>query len=1318
MPPRPTFGDTIEQSLVGALLAELADSTDVEPWLALLDRAVDDPSDPRGFEAGAAALDALVGSAQAFTSVSADAGAFRSRDHFDLATKRLTRAWERAAPSEGAKAAPEQVALRGLIARAVHELAMFAGDEAAAKTWAGRRGCATEATVVGPLASEAFLGLDSPPVVARTGPLGATYPGLGPFAAKVSPETVVSAECELWVGTAGILNGTREVAMDLEVARETRVTFALDSSAAATVDVGGMPLLRSTADALRGAGMRFGDVVVPAGRTRVVVKVARRDAGARLELDAWGDDGAAIALVAPKVGDAATGVGTSPQAFGLVDPGASARWSLDGARAGTEPASLALTAAAMGGLGARHRAEHLLEGRAKPALVDLPKVELKGGLFRNAAAWKEFLAQQKERAKAFPRAELATELLFARAASHVRDLPPSRLAEELRASAKRLLHYFPRAWEVRLLEASNLRDRKSGADGSIEALRALGLESAEVEEGLFTLEVGAADPMALASIAVMADEFGLVDVAESAYAKVAEAAPQSPLAAELDDKLHLRVGADLVTTACSGAGPRDELDCWQALTNVGRHQDALTELERLRRLRGAPQSYRQHEISSRLHLGDSAGALAAYDATRPTERRALDLLGFFAATGRTDDARARFERDRHEAADTPYSFLTLSRMLGLSPDPSIRFEPKGVALVEADRKQPFLPGAGTAVLEHTEEYEIDLTGLVHYLGYDLRRVSGTTDVAMGTGILAPHVEGMASSSLLRRRIHKKDGRVLEPDHTSGGMQGDTDLSQLEAGDYVEHLYEGWALPTKSAHLTLDTPDLLPERTSVHHARIDLRRPRAVAMTLWSHPLLGKAEEAIEGDMVRTTWKLDDAKPRSLEANVSSEEQNVGISLGTRTWEQLGATVRDVLAGAIDTDPYVGRWAKQVLADASLDPATADKLALVQALVTASGKKIRSAYGQLTDFQAVYGGSPGSPRMSLELGEGSRAWVLYRALSEIGIPAELALAETRPYTVEGHPARPGRFNRTLVVAKLGAPHGDQWIDADVEGPPLPVGHVSPELRGRMAMLGSGSVVKVEGSAAELSDEIDLRVAVDEQGDAKGTLTLLLRGRSAQMLSDALERVAGSERRELLRDVATSWLPKADVEDASVSSEQGSFEVRLRAEVRLSGFARPLGRDGKTWVLPGFEPMHFTGSGSSTLASQLATSGTRQSALTISSTQLYHLRRRVELPAGATVVVSSTPLEVTHGPLSASRTGKYGSIVEEDFRLSLVSSTVSVADYAAFVERVRSVDDGFLAGIRVSNPTAKAPKATKPQAPPSPTPAKPAKGSKQAPKPKKK
>jgi hypothetical protein len=226
--------------------------------------------------------------------------------------------------------------------------------------------------------------------------------------------------------------------------------------------------------------------------------------------------------------------------------------------------------------------------------------------------------------------------------------------------------------------------------------------------------------------------------------------------------------------------------------------------------------------------------------------------------------------------------------------------------------------------------------------------------------------------------------------------------------------------------------------------------------------------------------------------------------------------------------------------------------------------------------------------------------------------------------------------------------------------------------------------VEASAEADVDEIDVRLVLDETGDAHGTFTAILHGAPAQQLAQALEVVVGSDRDQLLRNVVLGWLPFADVREVTLSSDEGSWQFSLRAEVDIVGFARPESRKAPIFGLAGVEPIHvvYPRPGAETLANRYGGQAGRTTALAIDRPQLYHLRRRIELPPNAKGVKLPAPLEVTSAELVASRKSEQaGNVLTEDFRLNLPVGTVDVASFDAFLAAVQRVDDGFRHGIVV-------------------------------------
>jgi len=836
--------------------------------------------------------------------------------------------------------------------------------------------------------------------------------------------------------------------------------------------------------------------------------------------------------------------------------------------------------------------------------------------------------------------------------------------------------------------------------------------------------------MELVFAATRAHRAGLRDIEQASYQALEHVAPGSALLADVDAVIHWRLGDDLVRAACAGGTSRAGTRCLQAHSSRGDLHSALEELNRLRVLRGNPDYGRETELSLWLAHGELERALAVYH-SMPAVQRSLAVLGAaveWAGAMPTSHAsasassakgnaasspgasllkqsRADFVRDLRLGRDAPFAYEPLGRLLGVMPDPAAELDREGRDIVARDRAEAFLPGAATAVLRHLERYELDGSGLLYYRVYDLRRVSGTTDVAEGAASNGPTIEGRSVVRLLRQRIHKRDGRVLDPDPQATGAQGHTELTQLESGDYVEILSEGWALPEDSGQIVVDTADLLPLRTSVREAEIRFTRPKDLPLALWTHSLLGAAEsEPARGsgsaapgpsalgalgpakpvELVTSVWRLSDQAPRRIEEGVAPLEARVGLSFGTDSWQRISASIAERLRSLDESDPYVAQWVHEVVGTEPLAP---DKQ--VGRLVAAVGRKIKEADAEsLSDFVGSVGGGAQreTARTFLEQGRGSRTWVVHRALRELGIPSRIVVSETDPFSASaGFPAHVGRFRHPLVLAELGG--NRLWIDADVSGPPLPPGTVSPELRGRKAMQATGELLTVEGAIGLEPDEIDIRLGLDPSGDASGTFTALIHGEAAQQLADQFDLVVGSERTELLRNVVLGWMPWADVREVTLSSEVGSWLVAVRANVAVPGFAQPEGRDGHTWSLPGMDSVHavYPKPEATTLGARFTAQGGRSSDLSIDTPLLFHVHRRIDLGPGTDAFRMPKPIEIKGKHIDAARTmTQSGATLEEDFRLNLPAGTIPLGDFEQFASEVQLIDDGFLHGTQIRAP----------------------------------
>ena len=1093
-PPSATSADT----LAIAQQRELRDALSPQSYLMALGDAVATPHDPLSLPVALAAIDALVfREVRGLAPGTEHAIAQRSADGLARTAYDLRYTWHRAAASP---------LVRGLIADALHHLAMRVGDADAAIKWRRRAGCPATATVIGPVGFPPLSRVGVASVVPAHEALPGSFKGLAPFATTVSPEIVFADKCAINVNEVSPLRGVRAVVIDVDNPREQELWLALGASSAAKVWIGGKPIVERSYDKGGSPTQHFARAKVQAGVVRIVVQLAQNHDGTLMSFQLWNAKGEALMPLAAQVGAVAP------------------------ARA------LSVT-----------RVDVTADGPATTNAAALLAV----GDARGAA---QLLETTEERSPLL-------SLLRLRAIEAARLIPQNQMTLSLEGTAESALEACGDCWELRVAAARMAQQRQGHGTGAYAALDKLGVAATG---DAWRRELS---PMELMFVAQTASAAGLADIARAAYDALEPTLRGSMALADLDVQLFRRLGQDRVDAACSGGTSRASTLCLQAHIARSDYRALFAELARLRRLRGTPAILRDIEMQQLLVRGDSESALRIYGALPPA-RRSLALLGVALGDDEaTAQAKRLFAQDMLSAAGAPFGFEPLARLLGVVADPARRFDSEGAELVARDRDSAFLPGAGTAVLRRSERYDLEETGLLRWVIYDLRRVSGTIDVASGTWMGTPTVTGRSTSRVVRRRIFKQDGRVLDPDPTARGRQGSTELSQLQTGDYVEALIVGWTLPEASGQLVVDTPDVLPLRTSVRQGDITLSRPVSIDMKLWAHPLLGQGQTTTEGAVRQTVWSLRDQLPRRFEEGVPPLEARVAISFGTDSWQRIAQAVADRFRALDESDPFMVRWVQRAVGDAASEK---DRVA---ALVAAVGKTIRrSDPSALGDFVATLGGGSQreTARWIIEKGAGSRSWVVHRSLRALGLQSEIAVSEARPFSAAPNfPPHPGRFTHPLVRVTIdGRP---TWIDADVEGPPLPPGRVSPELRGRQALLANGQIITVDAHAADDIDKIVVRLALDEGGVASGTAKLALFGRPAQQLAEALETAVGSRRDELLRNAVLGWLPWADVQKTTLTSAAGGWELAIEADVKIVALARPESRDGKRFSLPGIAPL---------------------------------------------------------------------------------------------------------------------------------------------------
>lgn len=1117
-----------------------------------------------------------------------------------------------------------------LVSSARLALAERRGDAKVASEMRQRSGCVQNVTLAGPVAFGNIAAVkDAGNFDKADAPVPAEIAGPGPFLAKLVPQKATSFGCWLPLYAHTNARGVREVVVDVDVPKGGVIGVGLKTTTAATLRVGGLVAIDRPYAMGPALTSSFARVEVPSGTLRVVARVGFDQDLQSMQLGVWGPDGKPLAAKAPEVG----------------------------ARANVTAKKVL---PAWGRATVAHGPDVLVDALGALAARDFRAAE---SLLHDAAAAEK--------------APLETLLTYARAVRLVRDLPSVKSSERARTAYERVLDAAPQSWEAAIEHAVLAGARRGSAEARLEIL-------ADLEK---TRAKNATSQPALldAFEAATAGLEHVYDRSSAAFAKAKGPLAGTPLLRAVERAAFERTGRDLATFDCDMTQPDDKtsLACHRAYVTVGDRAAAEKELERLRALSGSSQLYLSLSSRDALEVGDFPRASKIFDAMNPGDRQ---LSTLFALKGKA--AVPEMFKLAPIARDAPTVIPSLLRASG--DDPLKAFEGIAEKATQEGAGGNTLANAATAILAHDERYDVSESGLVHFTLLDVRRVMGTTDVEANAQANGPMLFGRDSMRVLRRRIFKKDGRILLPERNPNAAQSHADLSQLEAGDAIEAIYEGWGLPGDWGNLGIDTPDLLPERTAVRDARIELRYPSSLKTSMWSHAMLGKPQESSDGGKRVMVWHMKDHPVRRLESGVPKMDRSVMVSFSTTTWTDVAKGARETVASLDAPSPEVTAWAKEA-------GGGKEGRALVEAIVLESGKSVKEATGvALSDLgmAGAHGGQGVTARTVLATHEGTRTWLIVRALRELGVPTDIVIAENEPFSDSAaFPPHFGRFMHPLAVAHVtaGGKTEDVWIDADVPGPPLPAGRISPELRGRNALFADGKIAPLPAVGGGVErDEIDIRLAVDEKGDAKGSLTVLLRGRSAQDVAEALVRIVGLERQRALRGIALAWVPFATVEKVELSSSEGSWQIAIRAELTAPAYAQIEGQKpgSRSWILPGIDPVHyvFPRPYVSTLGSTYASVGARQNALAINHATQYHVRRRVELPAKASIVRLPGPFD-GKGPLLAAqrKASVNGVTIEEDFTLDVTTGTVPRDRYDEFVGQVHRTDDAFRASTRVKPPT---------------------------------
>ena len=376
------------------------------------------------------------------------------------------------------------------------------------------------------------------------------------------------------------------------------------------------------------------------------------------------------------------------------------------------------------------------------------------------------------------------------------------------------------------------------------------------------------------------------------------------------------------------------------------------------------------------------------------------------------------------------------------------------------------------------------------------------------------------------------------------------------------------MPGDTGDVGIDTPDMLPERTAVHDATIELRLPAGCAARCGPTPSSARPTERAEGDDARPDLARSSTTPaRRVEDGVPEMDRSVARELLDRRVGQLARALRETMASLDEHEPEVAAWAREAAGSGRLASDARDGRRR-RGRRGQGAARIRRGRAQRLRGRRRDGRRRPTARTFLASHDGSRSWLIVRALRELGIAERARRRRERP--VQRRPGvppalralhPPARSWRTSTARTCGStptsrarrcpPAASRPSSAAASRSP-PTGRIAPLPATRRATTSA-----TRSTCASRSTR---------SGDARGHLRhhparTRRAGARRGAREDRRRRAAARapRRRARVAPVGERRRGAARVERGQLAGEPARRRERRAATRRLEG--------AKTWLLPG-------------------------------------------------------------------------------------------------------------------------------------------------------
>jgi tetratricopeptide repeat protein len=647
--------------------------------------------------------------------------------------------------------------------------------------------------------------------------------------------------------------------------------------------------------------------------------------------------------------------------------------------------------------------------------------------------------------------------------------------------------------------------------------------------------------------------------------------------------------ADQVATRIKKLDPDAEVDLDRALARHD-YKEAIAELERLEKRRPD-----RKEIAGRIaevlaRSGDPSAAAHEIEkalAKQPRDSRARFRLADRAyAKGEPSALRRALAAALQAGAASDELRAAIDLLEGATDLEPYRQDGRAVIReFEAwEKGGHHMDGTAARVLDYAAIWVHD-DGSSEMLEHEIQKIQSQEAINSESETEPP------SGLVLRLRVIKPDGRVLEPEPIAG--KPTLTLPNLEVGDYVELEHVTSQVGDGAKGRQYSSPHWFFREADKGYWRSEfvVITPGRKELEIETRGNVPPAQSKQVGTFVERRWRVDLSPPADLEPDsppITEFLPSVRVGWGI----SLDATLVRLVDLAED--------------DAPLDPRLRAKaLEIVRGVPErATDERARRLYRWVVEH--VQDGKETDGRRVIAGGSGSRQAAFRYMGRLIGVESQLALVKNRLATPPlGRLSEVEEYD--ALVMRFATDQGVRWMT--VRDKFAPYGYIPAELRNQPAIILAPEmprdIVRAQGTIDGVSYEG--RGSVHDDGSATLDLVLTFQGNRAIAWRNALDRIPQSKVFDFVdRELVAPSFDGGHVRDMKADGADAVDQpLVMRLRVEVPQFAKP--GQGRLVVRPPFAPR---------LAS-LAALPERHTPLLRSTAWHTEVRLRVALPDSATI-----------------------------------------------------------------------------------------------------